>query len=194
MLKGAIVKAARFFRKEYLVVVLGFAFAPSTALPQNPSISPTPTACDGFVAHAKSEGVPIYRSPDATADVVRKLKSEEEVCCIGRQAEFVILHLESTPIGADERGAKSGTNGDEDSEPSTLGFIKETDLWLPQRPSVAEAQGSISTFEKLKRYIRYVQSGGVPEDGLLPYRWLIGHSEPELKIPTVSPTPASPAK
>ncbi len=99
------------------------------------------------------EDVPVYAESDLTAEVVARLSLGEEVCYVGEEKEFAIVE------------------GEFELKKSRLSFVRLVDLWAPNLPaSKTPARG---LFEQVRRYLKYLQSGGVPEDPLLPYRPLL---------------------
>lgn len=125
--------------------------------------------CNGFVYRTKRADVPVFAEPDSATEVLTKLPLGERVCRVGVQADFSIL-TDVAGTGAERR----------------LVFVKSTDLWSPNAPAPVVTSQEMPAFQRLKSFIEYVQSGGIPEDGLMPYRTIIGPFSP----PEDSATPA----
>ena len=167
--------------------------------------------CNGFVFRTKREGVPLYAQPDTTAAVIARLALGTRVCRVGVQQDFAILAQApgSEPGGtpspsseaADKPSSQTPTKASdlgkptqgEDAQPFV--FARNADLWSPDVVSPTQTQESPSALQRLKNMLEYVQSGGVPEDGLLPYRSIIGpYTPPEFdaqgsESPLPNPSP-----
>lgn len=121
--------------------------------------------CNGFEYRSKDDGVPVYDEPDTASRVVRKLALGDVVCRIGEQNGFAIL---------------SGTD-------SKLEFVRSAEIWTPD-PRAEGVQEDRSILDRIRGYFQFIQSGGVPEDGLLPYRGIIGDYAPD-SAPSATPHP-----
>jgi hypothetical protein len=125
------------------------------------SSSDAPAAhCPGFIYRSKRDKVPVYNEADRSALVLRYLSQGEEICVVGKENGFSLALREP---GKESAGSSS-------SGPD-LNFVVETDLW---EPAAAAGSRPRNALERVRSYYRYIQSGGVPEDALLPYRSLIG--------------------
>ena len=128
--------------------------------------------CLGFFARSKRTDVPVYPEPDVTQKVGRRLEHGEVVCVVGEVGEFLILDSPKTQ-----------------SQDSAGQFVRKTDLWESEENS----QGyQLSPAEKLKRFFKYLQSGGVPDDGLYIFRPLIDLFKTDAfapESPVVAPNP-----
>lgn len=132
--------------------------------------------CLGFFARSKRNEVPVYPEPDVTQKVRRKLTQGEVVCVVGEVGEFLIL--DSPKAQSQEKRPKK-----QDSMQASVGqFVRKTDLWESEENSYGY---QLSPIEKIKQYFKYLQSGGVPDDGLYIFRPLIDL----LKTDDASPEP-----
>ena len=124
--------------------------------------------CTGLLYKSKKEGVPVYQEADTTSLVIAHLSLGEEVCYVGEKDEFAILHWEKNSASANEK------------EKHTLAYARLVDLWANERyqklpqDETNQIPRPRNFFQKIKSYYYYLRSGGVPEDGLVPYRPIIG--------------------
>ena len=127
--------------------------------------------CLGFLARSKRNEVPVYPEPDVTQKVKRRLTQGEVVCVVGEVGEFLIL--DSPKAQSQEKPPSQASVGQ---------FVRKTDLWESEENSYGY---KLSPIEKIKQYVKYLQSGGVPDDGLYIFRPLIDL----LKTDDASPEP-----
>ncbi len=119
--------------------------------------------CTGLLYKAKKDNVPVYYEADLSSGVLSRLSAGELVCYVGEQGEFAVLHWQE---------------GEANSKDSKLAYARLVDLWPSNQTQQATQlspfkQHPPNVLNTLKSYYYYVQSGGVPEDGLAPYRPLI---------------------
>ncbi len=120
--------------------------------------------CSGVLYKAKREGVPVYEERATTSQVLRHLTLGEKVCYIGEEGEFAMI---------DQR-FKQNLQVFSESEEPRVAFVRLVDLWnLRDRP-VAGKRTSGGWFTRIRQFIKYIMSGGVPEDPLGPVRPIMG--------------------
>jgi hypothetical protein len=121
--------------------------------------------CTGLLYKSKKDDVPVYAEADKTSEVIARLSIGEVVCYVGEQDDFAVLHW------------RIDKNKSADSQ-TQLAYSRLVDLWPSDQYQVKgeanrgtqKRKGFMST---LKSYYYYMRSGGVPEDGLAPYRHII---------------------
>ncbi len=120
---------------------------PATALSEEKEVKEQEVGCAGVFYKAKKDDVPVFDRADATGKVPHRLSIGEKVCYIGEEKDFVIITKD---------------------EGKALFFVRRTDLWAPKREK--NRFGMIGVVDWIKEQYNYMRHGGVPEDGLLPYR------------------------
>lgn len=134
---------------------------------------PVPVSlCVGGLYRSKIEGVPVYADAAKTSQVLAKLSLGAEVCYLGERESFAIVEwpLRTEKIIPLPEAEKA------DSDPQRkLAYVRLVDLWEPRDRARKRRTGLLST---LKDYYYYMRSGGVPDDGLAPYRPLLNSVAP----------------
>jgi hypothetical protein len=145
--------------------------APTTA-EQPPASAPVAVECVGGFYRSKLDGVPVYADAATTSQVLTKLALGAEVCYLGERAGFAIVEwplrtVKIVPVPESEKVI---------SDPKLkIAFVRTVDLWEPRGSARKRRTGLLST---LKDYYYYMRSGGVPDDGLAPYRPLLNSVSP----------------
>lgn len=172
--------------KTLLLVILALTLSlllwPASALADETAGAKQVSRCTGQLYRAKREGVPVYSETSKATQVIKKLKLGEKVCYVGEQNGFAILDwtreygaADSTSVSAEDSNTITG------NKKKQLAYARLTDLWEPRdkpvQPAVTQ-YGLVGLWNKAKTYFNYMRYGAVPEDGLAPYRPIIGRSEP----------------
>ena len=115
---------------------------------------------------AKKERIPVYEQPDTTSAVVGHLRLGEHVCYVGEQQGYATVDWGVQHVFSSERKKSS--------RKSRLVFVRLVDLWEPVAGlGSKQKKGPEGFIAWMKSYYHYLRSGGVPEDGLIPYRPVI---------------------
>jgi len=123
---------------------------------------PPVSSCQGFFYKAKRDGVPVYKEPDRGSEVVKVLTIGEKVCYIGEQGEFVIVDWSLTPTKAPK--SKNPPLSE------SLMYIRKAELWRTKEHGSGQTSSRSNNFiDAVINYFYYWKSGGVPEQGLVPY-------------------------
>ena len=111
----------------------------------------------------KRKGCRYNQDPDVTAQVITKLGLGERVCYVGENEQFAIVDWSLQHELNEAR--------DQVASEEKVAYIRLVDLWTPSKgPGSAQKGGTKGFVSWVKQYYHYVRSGGVPEDGLIPYR------------------------
>ncbi len=123
---------------------------------------------------AKRQGAVVYEKPDSSSKQAGRLAYGEYVCVIGQEKAFAVVDW-SRRDAVNERPASAGEkNESEDVKPA--GAVDQ--VYVP----LADLQPSYGALdyadpelimEKAKIQMQRMRFGGMPEDGLAPYRPLL---------------------
>lgn len=121
--------------------------------------------CSGFLYKAKKDGVSVFDEPSTSGAVIAVLSSGETVCYVGEKEGFAMIHwqvIEDTKNSIEEPS-------------KAISYVRLVDLWTSKNTQ-SDLRGftpkstSQDLLSWIYSYYSYIRSGGVPEDGLLPYR------------------------
>ncbi len=118
--------------------------------------------CLGGKYRSKKDDVAIYADSDRAAEVIGRLALGEKACYLGEQSGFAIIAWQP---------------------PRKLAYVHLTDLWPPRGEQAR--RGGKDLFQNAADYLNYMRYGGVPDDGLAPYRPLMNPFSNSLKDPGV---------
>lgn len=114
--------------------------------------------CAGLVYRTKINEVVVYAEPDTSSRQLAVLELGQEVCYVGEEGDFAILHWEA---------AESKRASDEENN---LAFTRAVNLRKSSQPKRSEGPDSPSDpFKHIRELVSYIASGGVPDDVLAPY-------------------------
>ena len=128
--------------------------------------------CDGELLKPKKDNIAVYADPRPDAEIIARLTLGGRVCGVGEQSGFAIIawKREELPVEPGKQSAEA-----EAAKTPQLAFVRLVDVWRSPRTQnwkkVPEKKEDLMA--TVQRWLRYAQSGIVPEDGLLPYRPLM---------------------
>lgn len=149
----------RIFARAAILALAGSAFAADF------SAASADAECAGTLYAAKHDNVPVYDEASERGQVVAKLVSGQRVCRVGLENHFIII-TGDVAWCVNAGNASSGGRAE-------LYFVRETDVLETDSGDRGAIQRKRDPISSIKRYYRYMQSGGVPEDGLLPFRSIL---------------------
>lgn len=127
-------------------------------------------SCNGQWYKVKKDKTPVFEEPAQDSRVLVYLEEADRVCYVGEKNDFAIVDRLSIPSKAQKEVDSLLSASKEDEEAGNrFVYLRVSQLWAT--PTKKKDEGvAKEVFSRLKGMYNDFRYGGVPEDGLLPYR------------------------